>query len=103
MARLRIWLIAPAVVAALSISGCVFMRSSSISDSAGKGTAISADASDLGYVWLVGPGDVTRMAADQLISQCTSGNVTNVQTELTVRDFLLIVQRYEASASGVCL
>ncbi len=103
MGRFGIRLIAPMAAAALSLSGCIFMRSSSISDAAGKGNPISAQASDMGYLTLIAPGDVTRMAADQLVNQCASGKVTNVQTELTVRDFLGIVQQYESSAKGVCM
>ena len=103
MGRFRIWLIAPVAAAALSLSGCIFMRSSSISDSAGKGNPISAQASDMGYLVLIPPGNVTQMAADQLVNQCASGKVTNVQTELTVRDFLSIVQQYEARANDVCM
>ena len=103
MGRFRSWLIAAVAAAALSLSGCIFMRSSSISDSAGKGNPISAQASDMGYLVLIPPGNVTQMAADQLVNQCASGKVTNVQTELTVRDFLSIVQQYESSANGVCM
>jgi hypothetical protein len=103
MRKLRCLLIGPLAAAALSVSGCVFLRSSSISDSAGKGNAITAQASDMGYLYLVGPGEVTQTAADQLVNQCTSGKVTDVQTEWSVRDFLGIVQVYQANTNGVCL
>jgi hypothetical protein len=103
MGRWKTWLVAPIAVSALMLSGCIFMQSSTISDSAGKGNPVSAQASDLGYVLLVPPGNVTQMAADQLVNQCASGKLTNVQTELTVRNFLSIVQQYQASANGVCM
>jgi hypothetical protein len=103
MSRWTSWMIAPIAASALMLSGCIFMQSSSISDSAGKGNAVSAQASDLGYILLVPPGNVTQMAADQLVNQCASGKVTNVQTELTVRNFLSIVQDYQASANGICM
>jgi hypothetical protein len=85
------------------LSGCIFMQSSSISDSAGKGNQISAQASDMGYLMLVPPGNVTQMAADNLVNQCASSKVTNVQTELTMRNFFGIVQQYESNANGVCM
>ncbi len=103
MRSFAVWVAAPAIAAALSLSGCIFMRSSSISDSAGKGTTVSTQASDMGYLTLIAPADVTQMAATQLLGQCASGKLTNVQTELTVRDFFLIVQQYQSSANGVCM
>lgn len=103
MGRWKSWVVAPIAASALILSGCIFMQSSSISDSAGKGTAISAQASDMGYLLLVPPGNVTQMASDQLVAQCTSGKVTDVQTELTVRNFFGIVQQYESSANGLCM
>jgi hypothetical protein len=103
MVRWTSWMVAPIAASALMLSGCIFMQSSSISDSAGKGNPVSAQASDMGYILLVPPGNVTQMAANQLVNQCASGKVTNVQTELTVRNFLSIVQQYEASANGTCM
>ncbi len=103
MRSFRTLLIAPLAVALLGASGCVALRSASISDSAGKGNAVNAQASDNGYLWLIAPGNVTQVAADQLVSQCASGKVTDVQTELSVRDFFGIVEVYNSSANGVCL
>jgi hypothetical protein len=60
MSRFRIWLVAPVAAAALSLSGCIFLRSSSISDAAGNGNPINAQASDLGYLTLIPPGDLPR-------------------------------------------
>ncbi len=103
MSKFRWRMILPIAMVAVSVSGCVFLRSASISDSIGKGNAVSAQASDNGYLVLIAPSNVTQAAADQLVSQCPSGKVTNVQTELTLRDFFGIVQSYEATANGVCL
>ena len=103
MSRLKYLPIASLAAAALALSGCVYLRSSSISDSSGKGNPVGAQASDTGYLTLIGPGNVTKTAADSLISQCSSGKITDVQSELSVRDFLGIVQVYQATANGVCL
>lgn len=69
----------------------------------GKGSPVSAQASDMGYLYLVAPGDVTEAAADKLMAACPSSKITDVQTQLSVRDFLGIVQSYEVNANGVCL
>jgi hypothetical protein len=103
MRRLHFWLVAPMVIAAMALSGCIFLRSSSISDSAGKGNPISAQASDMGYLLLVPPGDVTEAAADQLMNSCPTGKLTDVQTEMNLRNFFSIVQQYTVTANGVCM
>ena len=83
------------------IQGCVFIRSGSISDSTGTGNAVSASASDMGFLELLAPDGLTHSANEQLASQCPGGKFTNVQTELSMRDFLL-VQLYSVSANAVC-
>ena len=103
MRKLKGWMIAPIAAAAMSLAGCVVLRSSSISDTSGKGTPVSAQASDMGYLYLVAPGNVADAAAGKLVGACPSGKITGVQTQLSVRDFLGIVQAYEADANGVCL
>lgn len=103
MRKVKVWMIAPIAAAAMSLAGCVVLRSSSISDTSGKGTPVSAQASDMGYLYLVAPGNVTDAAAGKLMVACPSGKLTDVQTQLSVRDFLGIVQAYEADANGVCL
>jgi hypothetical protein len=103
MRRLHFWLVAPLALAAMALSGCIFLRSSSISDSAGKGNPVSAQASDMGYLLLVPPGDVTQVAADQLMTSCASGKLTDVQTEMSMRNFFSIVQQYTVTANGVCM
>ena len=64
---------------------------------------MSTQASDMGYLHLVAPGDVTEAAAGKLMGACASGKLTDVQPQLSVRDFLGIVQSYAANANGVCL
>jgi hypothetical protein len=103
MRRLKGWMIAPIAIAAMSMAGCVFMRSSSISDSSGKGSAVSTSTSDMGYLHLIEPSNVTDASAGKLVSACPSGKLTDVATELSVRDFLGIVQLYQSDANGVCL
>ncbi len=95
----------PAVLllaACLGVEGCAFIRSSAISESVGKGNAVSTSTSDMGYLYLVAPQNLTQNANQQLASQCPSGKFTDVQTELSVRDFFAIVQIYQVNASAVC-
>jgi hypothetical protein len=103
MASMRRLIFLVLVASALTLGGCVILRSASISDSAGRGNAVSAQASDMGYLWLVAPDNLTQTAASRLTSGCASGKVTDAQTELSVRDFLGIVQMYQVNATGACL
>jgi hypothetical protein len=97
------FLLACASAASLAASGCIFIHSSSISDSLGRGSAVSAQAADVGYLRIIPPHDLTKTAASQLANQCQSGKLSDVQTELSVRDVFFIVQMYNVDASGVCL
>ena len=81
--------------------GCVVVQSSAISDRAGAGNAISSSASDLGYLRLVAPQGLTQTALANLLSNCATGKVSGVTTELSMRDFL-IVQSYTVTVSGTC-
>ncbi len=81
--------------------GCVFVQSSAVSDRAGLGNPISASASDLGYLHLIAPQGLTQTALANLLSNCATGKVSGVTTELTMRDFI-IVQSYNVSVSGTC-
>jgi hypothetical protein len=65
------------------------------------GNAVSASVSDMGFVDLVAPTGLTHSANQQLATQCSSGKFTDVQNELSMRDFL-IVQLYTVSANAVC-
>jgi hypothetical protein len=91
-----------AVIAALSLSGCILIYSSAISSKSGNGAAVSAQASDMGYLMLVAPQNLTQTANSQLMAQCSSGKVTDVQTELNVRNFFGIVQLYTLNVAGLC-
>ncbi len=81
--------------------GCVVVESSAISDRAGAGNPISSSASDFGFLRLVAPQGLTQTALANLLSNCASGKVSGVTTELSMRDFI-IVQSYNVSVSGVC-
>ncbi len=83
------------------LSGCFFGMSSSISSTHAKGSAISASASDWGVLHLSVPDDLTSKVNGQLIGQCPSGMVSNVATELNMREFFL-AQMYTVSATGFC-
>jgi hypothetical protein len=103
MHRVKFLLISALAVAGMSLSGCIMIRSSSISDSVGKGgTAVTGTASDMGYLWLIPPQNLTQNAASQLVGGCSTGKLNDVVTEMNVRDFLGIVQMYEVDATGVC-
>ena len=81
--------------------GCVFVQSSAIADRSGAGNPISANASDLGYLHLVAPQGLTQTALSNLLSDCATGKVSGVTTELSVRDFF-VVQSYNVSVTGTC-
>jgi hypothetical protein len=89
----------------LAMSGCVFIESSSISDSP-RGTAGTVvhvtEQGDLGVLHLVAPADLTSKANTDLLAQCQSGHLSNVQTQLSDRDWFWIVQVYKLRATAVC-
>lgn len=101
MKRLNSILVAAMLAACAQTYGCVFVQSSAVSDRAGAGNPISANASDLGYLHLVAPQGLTQTALANLLSNCATGKVSGVTTELSVREFL-IVQSYNVSVSGTC-
>jgi hypothetical protein len=101
MKRLNLILVAAMLAACAEAYGCVFVQSSAVSDRAGAGNPISANASDLGYLHLVAPQGLTQTALANLLSNCATGKVSGVTTELSVRDFF-IVQSYNVSVSGTC-
>jgi hypothetical protein len=86
----------------LSLSGCVFIHSSAISEAEGGGTAVGATFSDYGILHLSEPANLTPGANADLIKQCQSGHLTDVQTELSMRDWFYIVQYYTVTANAVC-
>lgn len=88
----------------LALSGCIYMASSSISDSnkTQAGNTATANAQDWGFLHLVAPQGLTGVANQQLASACPSGKFTDVQTELSIRDFIGIAQQYTVSAVAIC-
>lgn len=85
----------------LSLSACVFVRGSAISESAGGGSAVNAEYSDYGVLYLTAPYNLTSAANSALASQCQTGHLTDVQTELSMRDWL-VIQYYTVTAAAVC-
>ena len=84
------------------LSACVFIRSSTISESTGSGSTLSATDSDYGILRLTKPQGLTSAANADLVRQCQSGLLTDVQTQLSMRDWFLIVQYYTVTAHAVC-
>lgn len=101
MSKLK-WLRAAGLgLAMMGLSGCVFVMSGTVSSTAAKGNAVSAEASDWGILHLSVPEDLTTRVNGQLTGACPSGKVSNVATELTLREFFL-AQMYTVSATGLC-
>lgn len=86
----------------MSAGGCVFIRSSAISDRAAVGAPLTGTVSDYGYVELIAPPGLTQAALANLLSNCATGKLSGVTSELQVRDFF-VVQYYTVSASGSCI
>ncbi len=87
------------------LGGCVSINSSAISEvsNASSGQAVKVTVSgDPGILHLMAPKDLTQKANQELLSKCSSGKLTDVQTQLSTRDFLGIVQIYKVRASAVC-
>ena len=87
------------------LGGCVSLNSSSLSEvsNASSGQTIKVTvAGDPGILHLFAPKDLTQKTNQELLSKCSSGKLTDVQTQLSTRDFLGIVQMYKVRASAVC-
>jgi len=82
------------------LSGCVTLKSSAISERSGGGQSATTEAGDYGILHLTSPDDLTQTASSQLVSKC-QGKLTDVQTELTMREWI-IIQWYVVSATAVC-
>ena len=82
-------------------SGCVWVRSSSIGDRSGGGQTVHVYTGDYGILHLTTPDGITEAANSQLVSQCQGGKVTNAQTEMAMREWILI-QWYTVNAVAVC-
>jgi outer membrane protein OmpA-like peptidoglycan-associated protein len=84
------------------LSGCVFIHSSTIGESTGAGSAVSAAHSDYGILRLTKPQGLTPEVNADLVRQCPSGLLTDLQTQLSMRDWFLIVQYYTVTVNAVC-
>lgn len=85
----------------MALSGCVVLESSAITGRTGSGKNVTTSASDFGILGLSLPMGLTSTANSQLVAECQGGKLTNVQTELSMRNFIL-AQVYDVSVSGVC-
>jgi hypothetical protein len=101
MVRVNSLILAAVLAGCVQAYGCVFVQSSAIADRAGAGAPISSNASDYGFVHLIAPQGLTQTALANLLSNCATGKVSGVTTELSVRDFFF-VQYYNVSVSGTC-
>jgi hypothetical protein len=92
-----------ALSSCLALSGCIMLSSSSISDSdrGQAGNTVTASATDWGILRLTAPQGLTGIANQQLASGCQGGKFTDVQTELSMRDFIL-AQMYQVNAVAYC-
>ena len=86
----------------LCLSACIMIQSSTIGGSTGAGSPVSARESDYGLLRLTKPQGLTSAASADLAKQCSSGLVTDVQTQLSMRDWFLLVQYYTVAADAVC-
>ena len=85
----------------LFLSACVFIHSGAISESTGGGSAVQSEYSDYGILYLSVPTNLTSGANGALAAQCQSGMLSDVQTELSMRDWL-IVQYYTVTTAARC-
>jgi outer membrane protein OmpA-like peptidoglycan-associated protein len=86
----------------ITFSACVFIHSSTIGQTTGSGVPVSAVDSDYGILRLTKPQGLTSAANVDLLKQCQSGLLTDVQTQLSMRDWFLIVQYYTVMANAIC-
>ena len=91
-----------AAAACLSLSACVVLNSSSISESSGGGSPVMAEYSDYGILHLTAPSTLTANANTALAGKCQSGQLSDVQTELATREWFGIVQYYTITVNGNC-
>jgi outer membrane protein OmpA-like peptidoglycan-associated protein len=99
---LRFGTLAVGTILSISLSACVFIHSSTIGETTGSGSAVRAEDSDYGILRLTKPEGLTSTANADLLKQCQSGLLTDVQTQLSMRDWFLIVQYYTVNANAVC-
>ena len=85
----------------LLLSACVLINSGAISESTGGGSAVQSEYSDYGILYLTVPANLTSSANGALAGQCQTGMLSDVQTELSMRDWL-IVQYYTVTTAARC-
>jgi outer membrane protein OmpA-like peptidoglycan-associated protein len=90
------------VFLSVSLSACVMIHSSTIGQTTGSGTPVSAAQSDYGILHLTKPEGLTSTANADLLKECQSGLLTDVQTQLSMRDWFLIAQYYTLAANAIC-
>ena len=98
----RITLCFLSLAIAVSLSACVWIHSSAISEASGNGSPVTATYSDYGILHLSKPADLASAANADLTKQCQSGQLTDVQTEMSMRDWFFIVQYYTIAANATC-
>src|SRR4029077_6567971 len=86
----------------ISLSACVFIHSSTIGQSTGSGSPVRAEDSDYGILRLSKPQGLISETNADLAKQCQSGLLTDVQTQLSMRDWFLILQYYTVMANAIC-
>lgn len=91
-----------ALGACVMLGGCVMIESSSIGPRAATGQQVSVMVDDWGFLRLYTPPGLTTAASAKLAASCPSGKFTNPQTELSMRDWLIIAQDYTVTANAVC-
>jgi hypothetical protein len=103
MNRLVVWLFRSlALSVCFFLSACVLIHSGAISESTGGGSAVQSEYSDYGILHLTAPANLTSSANSALAAQCQSGMLSDVQTELSMRDWFLIVQYYTVTTAARC-
>jgi hypothetical protein len=84
------------------LPACAAISSSSISQVSGGGSSVSVDHSDYGFLHLWQPETLTTDANSELANKCQSGHITDVQTQLSVREWFGIIQYYTVTATALC-
>lgn len=95
-------MLAVCALLSVSLSACVLIHSTTIGQTTGNGSPVSAVDSDYGILHLSKPEGLTSAANADLMKECQSGLLTDVQTQLSMRDWFLVVQYYTVVANAIC-